>query len=269
MAAYLGPPLALARVLYEAEHGLEHQAYAPRTMLSGTVNVDGTAIAWWPPEDTNDEPLRYATELAPWADANLIGLAPRLHACALVAAVRSATPGMPGGPTTAAPFVHGRLALAHNGYVEGFGGDLGKHLVDELPSWAAALMTTRTDSLALFAHVAARRAMRPGEALGGALVAVVERVARACREQGVRAQLNLLACEGQELAAVRAGVGLPANTLFTLRDRGAWPGARLLASEPLDDDEGWSEIPEGSLAACVSAGAELVITPLDTERKPS
>ena len=55
LAAYAGPPAPLSALLYDPPHSLEHQAYAPRELVSGNVNVDGTGVAWWPAHE--DEPL--------------------------------------------------------------------------------------------------------------------------------------------------------------------------------------------------------------------
>jgi len=90
-AAYHGPPRPLAEMLYEAPHSLERQAYVPREMVEGHVNVDGTGVVWWPHGD--DEPLRYVTVLPPWSDPNLPTLAPRLQGRTILGSVRSATPG--------------------------------------------------------------------------------------------------------------------------------------------------------------------------------
>ena len=42
LAAYLGEPIPLAEALYRPSHSLQKQAYAPRELVDGYVNVDGT-----------------------------------------------------------------------------------------------------------------------------------------------------------------------------------------------------------------------------------
>ena len=65
LAGYVGAPTTLASLLYDPRHALERQAYLPREMVSGTVNVDGTGIAWWSGEEA--EPMRYVSERPPWS----------------------------------------------------------------------------------------------------------------------------------------------------------------------------------------------------------
>ena len=266
MAAYLaspdGPALAPAALIYDAPHGLEHQACVPREMVSGTVNVDGTGVAWWREGDV--EPLRYVTTLPPWSDPNLEHLGRRLNGRAIVAAVRSATPGIPGGAASVAPFVDGRgedaFAMAHNGYLKGFGGPAGRQLIDTLPDELHARLQTRSDSLAIFLLAVARRRERAPQPLDELLAQVVNEVEELARAHGVAASLNLLACDGKMLSAVRAAVGVESNSLYGLFDGARWPGATLLASEPLDDDSGWVAVPDRSRV--LVDGDSFVVHPL-------
>ena len=152
--------MSLSTLIYDAPHGLERHAYHPRAMVSGTVNVDGTGIAWWPVPV--EEPLVYVTELTPWSDPNLPRLAPRLTAGMQLAAVRSATPGMPAGPAAALPFVSGQVAFAHNGRLEGFERGIGRRLLERLPDELFAAATVMTDSVALFLNFLLARRWKPG-----------------------------------------------------------------------------------------------------------
>jgi glutamine amidotransferase len=261
LAAYVGPPVSLATILSDPPHSLEHQSYQPREMLSGTVNVDGTGVAWCPPSEEDDEPLVYASPGPLWTDETLRGLAPRIRATALLATVRSATPGLPSGEAAVLPFVADGLAFAHNGYVEGFGGEAGKALLDALDARASALVTTRTDSRALFAHLVARRRDHPDEPLVDALSAVVALVREVARAHGVAAQLNFAALDRGEIVAVRAAVGLKPNSLYLARTPQRWPGGLLVASEPLDDDHAWRGVPENG--AVVLRQGEARVTEVD------
>ncbi len=244
-AAYAGPTLPVA-ALFEAPHGLERQAWQPRRMISGHVNVDGTAFACWL-DDGDPAPVRYATAHPPWSDANLLPLARRLRGRMLVAAVRSATPGQPAGEDAAAPFVHGRLAFAHNGWIGDLDGAAGKRLSDMLPAAAQARVTVRTDSRLLFALLTALDDETPGRDAATLLEALAARVIEELRPAGTRAQLNLLVADGASIAALRCAIGEPANSLFALASGRRFAGGGLVASEPLDDDPGWREVPEGAL----------------------
>jgi glutamine amidotransferase len=245
MAGYLGPALAPAKLIFDAPHGLEQQACVPREMISGTVNVDGTGVTWW--RDDEPEPLRYVTSGPPWADVNLPHLTRRLPGRAVLAAVRSATPGIPGGPASVAPFADGELAVAHNGYVNGFDGPAGRRLIDRLPDELHARLETRSDSLAIFLLMLARRRDHPEDRVDELLARVCTEVCQLAREEDVAASLTFMACDGRHLAATRCAVGVPSNTLYVSPEPGpSWPGdSVVMASEPLDGAADWQPIPDG------------------------
>src|SRR6266540_5647101 len=101
--AYLGPPIPLSRLLFEPPHALVHQSWAPRDMRGGgTINADGFGVGWYPAGAR--EPIRYRRGTPMWSDAALPGLAAATVSGAVLAAVRSATVGMPVVETAAAPF---------------------------------------------------------------------------------------------------------------------------------------------------------------------
>lgn len=241
MAGYVGVPRTLDVLLYEAEHALQEQAYAPREQLHGTVNVDGTGVAWWP--EGAREPLRYATTLPPWSDENLLTLAPSLRTRSMLAAVRGATPGIGGGRAAVAPFVLSGLAIAHNGWLGGFREHVAPRLVADLPArWVGAL-DVLSDSLLIALHVAARH--DPARPLTDTVEEAVRYVASVCDDAGQPATLNLLVADGRRLVASRASTNGPSNSLYVLADGGPpWNEAGLIASEPLDRGP-WQPVAEG------------------------
>jgi glutamine amidotransferase len=50
-----------------------------------------------------------------------------------------------------------------------------------------------------------------------------------------------------------------ANSLYVLDAASRWPRGRLLASEPLDDDEAWSPVPDDHLVTL--AGDSVSVRP--------
>jgi glutamine amidotransferase len=245
--------LPLSTLLYDPPHSLQHQAYRPTSMRTGAVNVDGTGIAWFAGDAP--EPLRFVTDAPPWSDANLPWLAPRLRAATQLAAVRSATAGIPYGTSAVAPFTFGPMAAVHNGYLEGYRDELAVAMLSALPPRVAAAQHVASDSLALFLVAVARRLAGAtlAEAATGATVEVAER----CRAAGRGARLNLALAEDGHVVALRASVGLSTNTLWTHQAA----GRALTASEPLDDDAGWSEVAPGSLVQLTTDGVTVEPVP--------
>jgi glutamine amidotransferase len=265
MAAYLGPAAPLSALLGDPPHALAEQAWRPRLQQCGSVNVDGTGVAWWQAGETGREPLRYVTELPPWADPNLPGLARRLTGTVQLALVRSATPGLPYGAWSVGPFVHGRLAVAHNGRIGGFRGPVGRRLLERLPDGLHAELGALTDSAVLAAAVAAQLREREPDDLAGALAAAVLECEKTCADAGETATLTALAADGERVVGARAALGGPSHTLFTLAGGSALPGAVLAASEPLDDDLGWTEVPDRHLVELTAAGVRA--WPLEREAR--
>jgi len=258
IAAYLGPALPLSRVLYDPPHALERQAYVPNEMLAAHVNVDGTGVAWWPDgAASGSDPLRYVSERPPWSDPNLPGLAPRIEAAAIVAAVRSATPGVPFGPGHVAPFVGDGLAFAHNGWLGRFREATGRVLAGRLPDHLHARYDAVNDSLMLFLTVLKHREAAPESGLGGALRAAVAEAVEVCDADGVEATLNVVVSDGERIVACRASHRMEANNpLYRCQGGERWGSGALVASEPLDDAP-WEPILEGTMVEIEPTGCTV------------
>ncbi|MET9070404.1 ergothioneine biosynthesis protein EgtC [Streptosporangium sandarakinum] len=262
-AAWLGAPRPLSSLIHEPEHGLLRQSYAPRMQCHGRVNADGFGMGWY--DGSLPEPVRYRRAVPMWTDANLPALARAARSGCLLAAVRTATVGMPIEETATAPFTDGPWLLSHNGRVAR---DALRDLADDAPS--------ACDSAWVAAAVFARR--REGRPLGESLAEVV--VHAGTKDPGAR--LNLLACDGTALAATTWGdtlflrVDLPGPDLPHPRPSlpglslsgpslpGSQPegsphagGGVLVASEPLDDRPGWRAVPDRHLLLVSAGGVEL------------
>jgi glutamine amidotransferase len=251
IAAFVGPPVPLSSLLYDPPHSLERQAYRPRELVHGSVNVDGTGVAWW--NDGEPEPLRYVGVDSPWADPNLPALTRRISSHAILAAVRSATPGLAFGPDHVAPFAHGGLAGAHNGRVDGFRGPVGRAMVSSLPDDQWADLGVLNDSRALFLAVAAAY---EGD-LALATRTAIDETTAILDAHDAGATLNLVVADGTSVVASRHSVRAPINSLYTA----GYGDSHLVASEPLDDDPAWKPVPEGHLVA-VTANS-VTISPLE------
>jgi glutamine amidotransferase len=233
--AYLGPPIPLSALLFDPPHGLSHQSWAPRDMRGGgTINADGFGVGWHTPAG----PVRYRRATPLWSDDTLPGLAATIASGSVLAAVRSATVGMPVTEGAAAPFADGPWLFSHNGVVRGWPGSVAK-LAGTLPVTDLLTLDAPTDSALLWALIRSRLHDCPAEAVAST-VAEVERAAPGSR-------LNLLLTDGTTIVATTAGHAL------SVRDG----NGVTVASEPLDDDPAWQAVDDRTLLVAGPSGLRL------------
>lgn len=222
--AYVGRPVTLAALLLEPPHSLLRQSWAPRDMRGGgTINADGFGVGWY----TGAGPVRYRRPGPMWTDTALPELARATAAGAVLAAVRSATAGMPVTEGACAPFADGDFMFSHNGRVMGWPHSVAK-LARELPVTDLITLDAPTDTAFLWALL--RHRLRGGADPAAALAALVSEVDAAA--PGSR--LNLLLTDGRRIYATTAGHSL-------------WTRPGLVASEPCDGDPAWRPVPDRSL----------------------
>ncbi len=237
--AYLGPPTTLSALVLEPPHGLLRQSYAPADMRGGgTVNADGFGVGWY---GGRPEPARYRSAAPIWSDPAFADVARATCAPAVLAAVRSATVGMPVTSAAAAPFAEGPWLFSHNGVVRGWPASMAAPAA-ALPVTDLLTLDAPTDAALLWALV--RHRLRAGADPAAALAGVVAETAAAA--PGSR--LNLLLTDGTTAWATAWGHALSARS---------GSGAALLASEPLDDHPGWAPVPDRHLVTA-RAGAHRI-----------
>lgn len=220
---WLGAPVPVSTLVLDPPSGLLVQSYSPRRQKHGTINADGWGVGFF-----DRGVRRWRSDKPLWGDTSFASVAPALRSDCFVAAVRSATVGMPIEPSASAPFTDGTWLLSHNG------------IVDRAVLPASARAESTVDSAVLAAHIFERGM--------GALGDTVARVGT--RDPGAR--LNILAANGSSLLATTWG-----DTLFSLqRDDGI-----VLASEPYDDDPSWRDVPDRHLVEVT--GTNLTLTPLE------
>ncbi|BBY81536.1 ergothioneine biosynthesis protein EgtC [Mycolicibacterium pulveris] len=225
---WLGDPVSVASLVLDPANGLLVQSYAPRRQKHGLMNADGWGVGFFSSDVPDGTPRRWRSATPLWGDASFASMAPALRGGCIVAAVRSASIGMPIEATASAPFTDGTWLLSHNGLVAR----------DVLPLSRHAESTN--DSALLAALIFERGLDRLTDTL--AKVAAADPNAR----------LNILAGNGSRLIATTWG-----DTLSVLRrDDGT-----VLASEPYDDDPRWQELPDRHLISVV-AGADIELIPL-------
>lgn len=252
--AYVGPPRSLASLLYEPVQSLEKQSWKPLRQRVGAMNADGWGVGWWDPA-VRPEPARYRTAAPMWTDRSFRSAADVVHAGAFTAAVRNATPPSPIVDTGNAPFASGPWLFSLNGFVTGFRGWIGETLRREVTEPRAIAIDGTSDSEVLFALVLDQ--IDAGATPEEALARVIGRATR--DSEGF---LNLLLSDGHTIVATTFG-----NSLFTLGAAGLATGGVLVASEPLDEHEAWTAVPEHSVlrATCT----DLDVTPLSSHGGPT
>jgi glutamine amidotransferase len=252
--AYLGPPRSISSLLYEPAHSLEQQSWKPLRQRAGAMNADGWGVGWWDPS-VRPEPARYRTAAPMWTDRSFRSVAEVVHTGACIAAVRSATPPSPIVETGNAPFAAGQWLFSLNGYVRDFRGPIGESMRREVSEQRAIGIDGTSDSEVLFALVL--DALDGGAAPEEALASVIARAtARA------ESFLNLLLHDGHTIVATTWG-----NSLSTLQGEGLATGGVLVASEPLDEEEGWVDVPDRSVVRATCT--ELEVTPLAAHGGPA
>ena len=236
--AYLGTPQALRTLLLDRPYSLYRQSWAPRDMRgTGTVNADGFGIGWYA---DGGVPVRYRRAVPIWGDASLPELAAATTSGAVLAAVRSATPGMPVSEGACAPFGEGRWLFSHNGAVAGWPSSV-EALAATLPVRDLLTLDAPTDSALLWALVRAR--LRDGADPARALADVT------CAVGAVTSgRLNLLLTDGKTIAATTWG-----DSLYHRRDA----AGITIASEPDDDSPEWTEIPDRTVVTADLDGVSL------------
>lgn len=241
--AYLGPPCSVGGLVSAGEHSLLRQGWAPRDMRGGgTVNADGWGAAWW--TEGSVAPVRYRSHVPVWTDTAGREVVTAARSGAVVAAVRSATVGMPVVPTANAPFTDQRWAFSHNGVVRGWPESMVPP-ARELPTRDLLTLEAPTDSALLWALL--RHRLATGADPAAVVAALVLEVGAAA--PGSR--LNLLLSDGEQLVAT--------SWYHSLHLRRGEDSV-LVASEPHDDDPAWEPVPDHSLVT--ARAGTVTVTPL-------
>lgn len=235
LVAYVGAPLSPAHLVFDGEHSLYEQSWAPRELLSGTLNADGYGVVWY----HEGRPARIAEARPIWHDPDLRATLSVLSSGCVVAALRNATPELPVDRAGLLPLVHGRWAFVLNGFVPDFRRSHMRALRSELPDELYAELRGSSDAETLFllAVAALDAGATPAEALEATARLVCGRVGK-----GTEAQLNMVLSDGERVAAVRSGTALVTNSLYLARRPPFAPDGVVLASERLDPGAAWEPV---------------------------
>ncbi|MEH3156517.1 MAG: ergothioneine biosynthesis protein EgtC [Gordonia paraffinivorans] len=235
---YLGPVTSVGDILTRGEHSLVVQSWAPTDMRCDAVaNADGFGAAWW------DDPTTasvHVSAMPAWGDPVIAGALGSVRSGSVLAAVRSATAGMPVTPTASAPFVDGPWAFSHNGVVRGWPESLAP-LAQDVPVVDLLRQPAATDSAGLWSVI--RHRLRDDDP-----AAVLRSVVADLDRTGPHSRLNLLLGDGDCLWATTVH-----HSLSVLAD----DDRVLVASEPLDADPAWQPVPDRSLVVATRDGVTV------------
>ena len=226
---WLGTDVTVSSLVLDPPYGLRVQSYAPRRQKHCLMNADGWGVGFF----DGAVPRRWRSAAPLWGDVSFDSVAPALRSHCVVAAVRSATVGMPIETSATAPFTDGQWLLSHNGIVDR----------------AVLTPTSSAESVCDSAILAATIFARGLDALGDTIAEI--------GMADPNARLNVLAANGSRLVATTWG-----DTLSILRrDDGV-----VLASEPYDNDSDWEDVPDRHLVEVTTHGVTL--TSLDSAGPP-
>src|SRR5215210_2298320 len=265
IAAYLGKEqIPLSSLVLEPEHSLLVQSYAPKEMMSGVVNADGFGAGWYTPE-VDGEPAVYRSNAPIWADRSFDSIAPRVRSATVLAAVRSATPGLPAEESGVPPFASGPYLFAHNGAIKSFRATAMRPLRDTLSDASYSGLLGVTDSETIFALLLDRlrdAKVGPGNSgtLAEATAETVRSISITCTKLGVPASLNVGVTDGEAVVFVRYSTEGSGNSLYFVEDGRSFPNAVVIASERLDGDADWQQVPDRHLLVADHKG--ITVRPL-------
>ena len=241
--AYLGRPRPLRDLLSDPPHSLLRQSWEPRRQAYGRLNADGFGVGWY--ADGDPVPARYRRASPMWTDPSFLDLARVVRSGAVLAAVRSATVGMPQGEAAVAPFSTGRYLFSHNGAVPGWPAST-VPLTSRMTVPELMALEVVSDSTVLW-HAVWQR-LEAGDRMAEALAHVVRLAAPA------GGRLNLLLTDGRSVAATTWGDTLSWRVVG---------GGVVVASEPHDDEPDWVDVPDRSLLTATAEGVDVMPLPLD------
>jgi glutamine amidotransferase len=234
LVAYIGEPVTAGRIVFAGTHPLYEQSWAPRELLSGSINADGYGVVWY----AGGRPARLAEARPIWYDPELRTTLAAVTSSCVLAALRNATPGLPVDRSGLLPLTHDRWTFVLNGFVPGFRQRHMRALRGRLPDELYAELRGASDSETLFLLAVAElgRGSSPVDALTAVARMVHERVGKE------EAQLNMVLTDGARVTAVRSGTVLLTNSLYLARRPPFAPGGVALASEPPEPGAAWAPV---------------------------
>ncbi|MEO1350309.1 MAG: ergothioneine biosynthesis protein EgtC [Cyanobacteria bacterium J06635_15] len=250
--AYLGSPIPLEQLLLKPDHSLLVQSYAPKELEVALLNADGFGIGWYRP---GEAPFVYRNILPMWNDGNLANLGRYVRSHSFMSNVRSATPGLPLDFSNCQPFQHGNLLFIHNGWIERFRQTLYRPVRDLIGDTAYQNIYGLTDSEHIFALLTHQLEDQPDLDLAEGMAQTLDILKTLADKDGVRVSGSIVVGTGDRLVAARFDNQAKAPSLYWLENHSDYPGAFMLASEPLFEAD-WTPFPQSHILSVQLDGAQ-------------
>ncbi len=241
LTAYLGPEIALERIIVTPNHSLLEQSQAA-TEAKLSTNGDGFGIAWY-----GDDPIPglYRDVLPAWSDGNLPNLCRMVKSHLFLAHVRASTVGEV-TRVNCHPFTTRKWSFAHNGQIADFD-RIRRQLETFLPDDLYALRRGTTDSEMFFLLCLSNGLEQDP------MTAIQTTLDQIRTLQTDTRKPNRLACvltDGDSVYGFRHASDHASPTLYLSGPLAS--GGTALASEPLDEDNGnWTPLGENEMV-CLS-----------------
>ncbi|MCA8978723.1 MAG: class II glutamine amidotransferase [Planctomycetes bacterium] len=266
---YSGPSLPLSALLFEPDHSLIRQS-VHSDERSEPLNGDGFGVGWYAPE-IGAEPGVFRSITPAWNNRNLASLSKVVTSPLVLAHVRAASVLSGVNEANCHPFRFENYLFMHNGDVGNFRA-VRRAMIESVSNAAFDNIYGSTDSEHVFGIVidellrlsAAEPAQRLADAVEYAIRRTVELVRR--HGDGAPCYLNFALSDGEHAVVSRFTSAADEEPESLYLYHGAYPlqaepgdeargTARLVSSERLSDDDGWTAIPAN----------HLVVLPKDEE----
>ena len=223
LTAYLGPEIALEKIIVLPRHSLLHQSQsASESKLE--VNGDGFGIAWY---GHGERPGVFHDVLPAWSDCNLTSICRMVWSRMFMAHVRASTVGET-SRTNCHPFTYQNWSFMHNGQIADFA-RIRRGLEALLPDALYDVRRGTTDSELLFLLALANGLQQDPKQ------AMEKTVAQIRKLQGAPDKPNRLTCvfaDGSSVYGFRHSCDGKSPTLYVSDQLDS--GGKSFASEPLD-----------------------------------
>ena len=260
--AYLGEEIKLEELVYNFPHNLVVQSYAPKELLVGNVNLDGFGCGWYNTAVEKD-PALYATLLPIWADYRFPTIAKAVASNIIFSSVRNATPPFPNELSSVLPLALGKYLFLHNGYITEYN-KCKRRLENELPDEYFDMIQSRSDSAFIFAAFMWKLSEIDvtEKLIKNAMIATLDWLKNQLESLGEKANLNIGIADGESMMFIRHEFNGACNSLYYNESHEQLSKGVLIASEPLDEDNGWNEVPENSMIE-VMRGKQIKLSKIE------